>query len=64
MNLFVLLLLPCLQCKHFKTIPKDNTYEHAQCDKFLKYADIARKDESKCGASGKFFVSKEKKEKE
>lgn len=41
-------------------MPKDNTFEHGRCDKFLKYADIARNDESKCGKSGKFFVSKYK----
>jgi hypothetical protein len=41
-------------------MPKDNTYEHARCDKFLKYADIARKDEAKCGKQGKYFVSKER----
>ena len=60
MNLFVLLLAPCFQCKHFIRMPKDNTFEHGRCDKFLKYADIARNDESKCGKSGKFFVSKYK----
>jgi hypothetical protein len=41
-------------------MPKDNTYEHAKCTKFLKYADIARKDESKCGKEAKFFTIKEK----
>jgi len=60
MNLFILLLLPCLQCKHFIPMPKDSTYEHAQCAKFLRYADIARKDETKCGKSGKFFNPKSK----
>jgi hypothetical protein len=41
-------------------MPKDNTYEHARCDKFLKYADIARNYESKCGTQGKYFVSNER----
>jgi hypothetical protein len=40
-------------------MPKDNTFLYGRCDKFLKYADIARKDEDKCGTSGKFFVSKD-----
>lgn len=60
MNLFLGLLVSCFDCKHFVPMPKDNTYEHAKCTKFLKYADIARKDESKCGKEAKFFTIKEK----
>jgi hypothetical protein len=63
MNLLFLFTVPCFECKHFIPMPKDNTYEHAKCDKFLKYADIARKDEGKCGASGKYFVSKDEPQK-
>lgn len=60
MNLFLYILVTCFDCKHFIPMPKDSTYEHAKCDKFFKYADIARNDESKCGKQGKYFVSKDK----
>ena len=56
------LVVPCLECKHFVSKPKDNTYEHGQCDKFSRYADIARNDETKCGKAGRSFESKEKKD--
>jgi hypothetical protein len=59
MNLLFLFAVPCFECKHFIPKPKDNTYELAQCDKFLRYVDIARNDENKCGKSGKWFVSKD-----
>jgi len=39
-------------------MPRDVTLEHGQCSKFSKYADIARKDESKCGKKGTFFEQK------
>jgi hypothetical protein len=62
MNLFLWSLVPCFDCKHFVAMPKDNTFEHAKCLYFLKYADIARKDETKCGKEGKFFILKDKKD--
>jgi len=62
MNLLLWFMVPCFECKHFVPVPKDFTYEHGQCSKFLKYADIARKDETKCGKDAKGFMVKESKE--
>lgn len=41
-------------------MPKDSTLEHGKCAIFLKYVDIVRSDETKCGKEGKFFTSKSK----
>jgi hypothetical protein len=42
-------------------MPRDITYEHGKCAKFLRYADISRKDETKCGKKAKSFEPKDKK---
>jgi hypothetical protein len=45
-------------------MPRDNTLEHGRCRHFLRYADIARKDETKCGKGGKYFYPNPQKEHE
>jgi hypothetical protein len=50
--------VPCFDCKHFVPMPN---LEHGKCAIFLKYVDIVRSDETKCGKEGKFFTHVNKK---